>query len=623
MSALDAIAGIATPAADAPEAARPTDDAARASTTRAVEAIGFDLLFAALLGSAAPTPDAPASDASVGEPPLTSDDAVLLADGARTAESASYAARRAGVSAAAPWKFGAPHAAGLTAPDATTLDGVAAPTDAGATPASTGATATGRTARKGTAATSLGASADDTTSATAASPAVDALASTLTPLAQSSDVAALVPPAVPPAPAARSSSADASPTDVPAVATSSHAEALATVAPALRGKLDRVIERMQREFGHDVRIVEGRRSQARQDALFAQGRTAPGPVVTWTRDSAHLDGEAVDVMIDGGYDNAEAFRTLARVARQEGLRSLGPKDPGHLELAEPAAQAPTNTTGIADVASVARVARPAATAAPAAVATVASVARVATPGAPRISTVAATQPKTASEGERPARVAADATSDVIRSTREPSRSAARERVEELVARLSPPLATGTTADTPLDAAAAVPGVDLTARLEAVARVRDAQAAQPLSRLVMDVPDAIGGVDRIAVALRGQRLDATLAIQDPGTAARVAQRVEALAEALGARGYEPGTLAVSAARGIAPESLDLTRLTGLAMEREGTRGVASFLQDLGGGGLRDRQHSPGRQHDSSASSRGDEGARGETPRRQSRRDPGDR
>jgi hypothetical protein len=199
----------------------------------------------------------------------------------------------------------------------------------------------------------------------------------------------------------------------------------------------------------------------------------------------------------------------------------------------------------------------------------------------------------------------------------------RERVEELAARLSPTLATGGRPEAGIDATVGLPGVDLAARLEAVARVRDAQATQPLSRLVMDVPDTIGGVDRIAVSLRGQRVDASLAIQDPATAARAAQRVEALAEALGVRGYEARSLSVSAARGIAPESMDLTRLSGLALEREGTRGVASFLQDVSGGGLRDRQPSPSRHYDPHASSRGEDGARGDTPRRQPRRNPGDR
>jgi hypothetical protein len=84
--------------------------------------------------------------------------------------------------------------------------------------------------------------------------------------------------------------------------------------------------------GHDVEVAEAGRSQDRQDYLFAQGRTRPGPVVTWTRHSEHTRGRAVDVTIDGGWDDTAAFRLLQRVAREEGLQTLGARDPGHLQL---------------------------------------------------------------------------------------------------------------------------------------------------------------------------------------------------------------------------------------------------------------------------------------------------
>ncbi len=104
------------------------------------------------------------------------------------------------------------------------------------------------------------------------------------------------------------------------------------LAPELRARLERVIDRMEQEYGYTVQVVETTRSQERQDALYAQGRTAPGDVVTWTRNSRHLAGNAADVVIDGGYGNSAGFERLARVARQEGLRTLWPRDPGHIEL---------------------------------------------------------------------------------------------------------------------------------------------------------------------------------------------------------------------------------------------------------------------------------------------------
>src|SRR5690606_3314982 len=113
----------------------------------------------------------------------------------------------------------------------------------------------------------------------------------------------------------------------------SHVERrLSRLAPEFRRPLERVLQRMQAEFGHEVTVVETVRDQARQDALFAQGRTAPGPVVTWTKTSRHTSGMAADLLIDGKYANAEAYELLARIAREEGLRTLGPLDPGHVEL---------------------------------------------------------------------------------------------------------------------------------------------------------------------------------------------------------------------------------------------------------------------------------------------------
>lgn len=49
-----------------------------------------------------------------------------------------------------------------------------------------------------------------------------------------------------------------------------------------------------REEGLRVRIAEVRRSRERQRRLYAQGRTAPGPVVTWTLNSKHVSGRAFD-----------------------------------------------------------------------------------------------------------------------------------------------------------------------------------------------------------------------------------------------------------------------------------------------------------------------------------------
>ena len=584
--------------ADRADEFRASHEPSSIAAARASDATGFDLLFAVMRNApvtsrydALPSPPASSRTEPAGS---------LSCDGARAVESASYAAR---------WDFtrdtgdaSRPARARLVTP--TSVDRVSSRS----TPADEAREADRSRAvheRRETREAYERREADEAREADRADRASSPEASSPEASSRADDVrprdellahpSALVLPAIVPLPAAP---APVVPPVVPPVATASHDAALASIQPELRDRLERVIARMQSEGGHVVRVVEGRRSQARQDALFAQGRTAPGPVVTWTRDSAHRDGAAVDVMINGGYHDAAAFSTLARIAAAEGLRTLGPRDPGHLELANAPAADPASgmTAQQSALAVVARVASPAVVAAPAAVATLASVARVAAPGG-----------RSAAGG----------------ATRDQPPAHDRQRIEDLAARLAPPLAPSSALEDGATVPVGPPGVDVAARLEAVARIRDAQASQPLSRLMMDVPDEVGGVDRIAVSLRGQRVDASLAIQDPVTASRVADRVARLAEALGARGYEAGTLSVTTARGIASESLDLARLGAQALEREGTRGVAAVLQDVAGGGLRERQAAPGRQEDPSTPSREHDRRSGDTPRRQSRRDPGDR
>ncbi len=47
----------------------------------------------------------------------------------------------------------------------------------------------------------------------------------------------------------------------------------------------------------DIFITEGYRSQARQNYLYEQGRTRPGNIVTWTRNSNHTSRRAWDIAV--------------------------------------------------------------------------------------------------------------------------------------------------------------------------------------------------------------------------------------------------------------------------------------------------------------------------------------
>ncbi len=103
--------------------------------------------------------------------------------------------------------------------------------------------------------------------------------------------------------------------------------------PGFRAKLERVIARMKEDHGRTVTVAETWRSQGRQEMLHEQGRTTPGAIVTWTRHSKHTQGLAADLIVDGRWDNAEGYAQLQQVAREEGLHTLGARDPGHVELA--------------------------------------------------------------------------------------------------------------------------------------------------------------------------------------------------------------------------------------------------------------------------------------------------
>jgi peptidoglycan L-alanyl-D-glutamate endopeptidase CwlK len=46
----------------------------------------------------------------------------------------------------------------------------------------------------------------------------------------------------------------------------------------------------------DFSVEEGLRTLARQKRLYAQGRTRKGKIVTWTLQSKHIEGKAVDLV---------------------------------------------------------------------------------------------------------------------------------------------------------------------------------------------------------------------------------------------------------------------------------------------------------------------------------------
>ena len=387
--------------------------------------------------------------------------------------------------------------------------------------------------------------------------------------------------------------------------------------PAFRAKLDRVIERMQREFGHKVTIVETVRSQARQDALYEQGRTAPGQVVTWTRTSRHADGLAADVMIDGGYDNTLAFERLQRIANEEGLHTLGSRDAGHLELRSPQpggfttkmssviAERPTihAPAPVAQAASaqlsqqalnrIARIAHVAEVAVTAGVARVASVARVGLPGAAVGSSqapVTGQLPKAATRDQSATNATSTASelpSVAVNASNASGKASSQDRQSDSGARSARTVADAAnqsegTAVPFLATARAVGGVaaadaiarpDQAGRVEHIDVLHDQAAAQPVSSMVLNVDDGNGGTDRIRVDVRGASVASTIDVRDQRAATEMSARTDELARALESHGLESDAVRVRTVTQSA--NTDAVRAT-LGNEPGTARGLAAAM-----------------------------------------------
>jgi peptidoglycan L-alanyl-D-glutamate endopeptidase CwlK len=120
----------------------------------------------------------------------------------------------------------------------------------------------------------------------------------------------------------------------------------------VRPDLQRVIRRAELSTV-PFAVVSGNRTQAQQDYLYAQGRTRPGMVITWTRNSNHMGGGAIDFSaVDKNGKptnhlkhtwNAEHYKPIAETILAAG-KELGipvewplwkKGDWGHIQLVKP------------------------------------------------------------------------------------------------------------------------------------------------------------------------------------------------------------------------------------------------------------------------------------------------
>jgi peptidoglycan L-alanyl-D-glutamate endopeptidase CwlK len=100
------------------------------------------------------------------------------------------------------------------------------------------------------------------------------------------------------------------------------------------------------ELAPPFQIVQGNRTVAQQKAIYAQGRTKPGPIVTWTLKSSHIGGRAIDfaALVSGKISwNPKHYPEIAKAFKQAAKELKTPiiwggdwkktKDWGHIQLA--------------------------------------------------------------------------------------------------------------------------------------------------------------------------------------------------------------------------------------------------------------------------------------------------
>ncbi|WP_137174117.1 M15 family metallopeptidase [Massilia sp. HP4] len=117
---------------------------------------------------------------------------------------------------------------------------------------------------------------------------------------------------------------DAPPTEAdPGALDERSARTVATLQPEVRPFAIALVERAAAQ-GIVIKVISGTRSYAEQDALFAQGRTAPGKIVTNARggQSNHNFGIAFDIGVFDGrryLDHSPSYKAVGAIGLGLGL----------------------------------------------------------------------------------------------------------------------------------------------------------------------------------------------------------------------------------------------------------------------------------------------------------------
>lgn len=106
--------------------------------------------------------------------------------------------------------------------------------------------------------------------------------------------------------------------------------------PPFRAALLATLTTARQQTGVDWAIYEGFRSQARQTYLYAQGRSRPGPIVTWMRNPRHHGAGLASDQYSASHGWSVPYgewQTLQAVARSHGLEdpAFVKGDLGHIQ----------------------------------------------------------------------------------------------------------------------------------------------------------------------------------------------------------------------------------------------------------------------------------------------------
>ena len=106
-----------------------------------------------------------------------------------------------------------------------------------------------------------------------------------------------------------------------------------SLSPVFRKKFDPRWSEVKSKYPN-AHVFEGRRTKERQEWLYAQWRTRPWKIITWTLASKHIDWLAVDVVFldqNGTPKRQWPYDNLISMAWKYWIKNLKPAETCHFE----------------------------------------------------------------------------------------------------------------------------------------------------------------------------------------------------------------------------------------------------------------------------------------------------